>query len=94
MEYCAAGSLFDIMESCQHTFSESQVAYVMKHILSGLAYLNSQKKIHRDIKGGNILVDLDGNCKLADFGVSATVDKTVGNYRTVIGTPHWSDALY
>jgi len=89
LQYCSAGSLSDIMQICNRTFSEAQVAVIMKHALRGLAYLHSQKKIHRDIKGGNILVDAHARCMLADFGVSSNLDKTLGKNRTVIGTPHW-----
>ena len=62
---------------------------VVGNCLAGLAYLHGQGKIHRDIKGGNILSDSHGMCKLADFGVSGNLDKTLGKHRTVIGTPHW-----
>ena len=89
MEHCAAGSLSDMMSICKHTLSEQQVANVMRQSLAGLAYLHGQGKIHRDIKGGNILSDDHGMCKLADFGVSGNLDKTLGKHRTVIGTPHW-----
>lgn len=85
MEYCSAGSLSDIMRICNRTFSEAQVAAIMRHALMGLAYLHGQKKIHRDIKGGNILVDDKCVAKLADFGVSSNLDKTLGKNRTVIG---------
>ena len=89
LEYCPGGSLTDMMQINQRTFSEAQVALIMKHALNGLAYLHQEKKIHRDIKGGNILVTEDGTCKLADFGVSSNLDKTLGKNRTVIGTPHY-----
>jgi len=47
------------------------------------------KKIHRDIKSGNILLNHEGDCKLADFGVSAELTTTLAKRKTVIGTPYW-----
>jgi serine/threonine protein kinase len=51
--------------------------------------LHSQKKIHRDIKAGNILMNEAGDIKLADFGVSAQLANTISKRQTVIGTPYW-----
>lgn len=45
-------------------------------MLSGLNYLHNTKKIHRDVKAGNVLINHQGAVKLADFGVSAELMHT------------------
>jgi len=47
-----------------------------------LAYLHDTKKIHRDIKAGNVLLDYKGNAKLSDFGVSAQLVHTYSRMKT------------
>jgi serine/threonine protein kinase len=89
MEYCGGGSICDLMAICERTLQEEQIAVVIKQALQGLDYLHSQHKIHRDIKAGNILLNSDGDCKLADFGVSAELTNTLAKRKTVIGTPYW-----
>jgi serine/threonine protein kinase len=89
MEYCSGGSICDLMSICEKTLSEEQIQVVLKFALRGLAYLHKQKKIHRDIKSGNILLTSEGDCKLADFGVSAELVNTLAKRKTVIGTPYW-----
>lgn len=90
MEYCGAGSLYHFMTNViESTMEEAHIASVMKMCLRGLAYLHSTRRIHRDVKAGNILLSTDGVCKLADFGVSAEMSSTLTRNKTVIGTPHW-----
>jgi serine/threonine protein kinase len=74
------------MAICERTLTEEQIAIVMKMSLYGLEYLHAKKKIHRDIKSGNILINHDGDSKLADFGVSAELATTMSKRKTVIGT--------
>lgn len=87
MEYCCAGSLTDIMEVCDKTFEEKEIAVIMRDALMGLDFLHKNKKMHRDIKAGNILLNDLGECKLADFGVSCRM--TEARRMTMIGTPYW-----
>lgn len=89
MEYCGAGSVSDIMKLRKKTLSESEVATVLADTLRGLQYLHLRRKIHRDIKAGNILLNSRGHAKLADFGVAGQLTDTMAKRNTVIGTPFW-----
>ncbi|XP_024589531.1 mitogen-activated protein kinase kinase kinase kinase 1 isoform X1 [Neophocaena asiaeorientalis asiaeorientalis] len=88
MEFCGAGSLQDIYQ-VTGPLSELQISYVCREVLQGLAYLHSQKKIHRDIKGANILINDAGEVRLADFGISAQIGATLARRLSFIGTPYW-----
>ncbi|XP_053984027.1 mitogen-activated protein kinase kinase kinase kinase 5 isoform X5 [Hylaeus anthracinus] len=88
MEYCGGGSLQDIYH-ITGPLSEIQIAYMCRETLLGLAYLHSMGKMHRDIKGANILLTESGDVKLADFGVSAQITATINKRKSFIGTPYW-----
>ncbi|XP_066282957.1 mitogen-activated protein kinase kinase kinase kinase 3-like isoform X2 [Branchiostoma lanceolatum] len=88
MEFCGGGSMQDIYH-VTGPLKETQIAYVCRETLQGLAYLHSRGKMHRDIKGANILLTDEGNVKLADFGVSAQITATMAKRKSFIGTPYW-----
>ena len=68
MEYCGAGTASELMESPgeeeDKPLPEGVIATICLHTLRGLAYLHNERKIHRDIKGCNILLTEDGVAKL------------------------------
>lgn len=88
MEFCGGGSLQDIYH-ITGPLSELQIAFMCRETLHGLAYLHGMGKMHRDIKGANILLTEDGDVKLADFGVSAQITATINKRKSFIGTPYW-----
>ncbi|XP_071996852.1 mitogen-activated protein kinase kinase kinase kinase 3 isoform X6 [Engystomops pustulosus] len=88
MEFCGGGSLQDIYH-VTGPLSEQQIAYVSRETLQGLFYLHNKGKMHRDIKGANILLTDNGHVKLADFGVSAQITATIAKRKSFIGTPYW-----
>ncbi|XP_041819905.1 mitogen-activated protein kinase kinase kinase kinase 3-like isoform X4 [Chelmon rostratus] len=88
MEFCGGGSLQDIYH-ITGPLTEAQIAYVLRETLQGLFYLHSRGKMHRDVKGANILLTDNGYVKLADFGVSAQITMTIAKRKSFIGTPYW-----
>ncbi|KAA6368334.1 MAG: putative Protein kinase superfamily protein, partial [Streblomastix strix] len=89
MELCELGSVMSILQKKKMVgYPEPVIAYIVDGILRGLAYLHSHHKLHRDIKGGNILVNSKGEVKLADFGITAMLNATWGRRNTFIGSPY------
>jgi serine/threonine kinase 3 len=89
MEYCGGGSVSDIMKLLGKPLDENCIAVILNDTLKGLEYLHLKKKIHRDIKAGNILLDINGNSKLADFGVAGQLSDAYEKRNTVIGKFHF-----
>jgi serine/threonine protein kinase len=87
MEYCGGGSVSDLLHVRKNTILEPEIQVILRDTLMGLEYLHTQRKIHRDVKCGNILLTTDAQAKLADFGVSGQLTETREKRNTVIGTP-------
>ncbi|KAI4813308.1 hypothetical protein KUCAC02_024640 [Chaenocephalus aceratus] len=77
MEYCGGGSLQDIYH-VTGPLSESQIAYMSRETLQGLYYLHNKGKMHRDIKGANILLTDNGYVKLGMAPEVAAVERKGG----------------
>lgn len=71
MEYCGAGSVTDLVKSTKgQSLKEEWIAYISREILRGLSYLHSNKVIHRDIKGQNVLLTDNAEVKLGKITMS------------------------
>lgn len=67
-------------QPCDLTFH----LYLYLRPSQALAYLHGERKIHRDIKGQNVLVSAQGDVKLADFGVTVQLTDTMTKRQTLV----------
>jgi mitogen-activated protein kinase kinase kinase len=72
LEYVPGGSIANMLHQFG-AFTESLLKRFTAQIVCGTTYLHSKGIIHRDIKGANVLVGVDGIAKLSDFGCSKKV---------------------
>ena len=89
LEYCALGSVSDVMFVGDARFSETEIKTITAAMLLGLDYLHEKGVIHRDMKAANILLSETGSIKIADFGVAAVLTPSRPKRRTAIGAPYW-----
>ncbi|GFP54825.1 MAP kinase kinase kinase mkh1 [Trichoderma asperellum] len=78
LEYIPGGSIGSCLRK-HGKFEEPVVSSLTRQTLSGLAYLHREGILHRDLKADNILLDIDGTCKISDFGISKKTDNIYGN---------------
>ncbi|KAG9439205.1 hypothetical protein H6P81_019370 [Aristolochia fimbriata] len=88
MEYMAGGSVADLLQTGP-PLDETSIACILRDLLHAIEYLHNEGKIHRDIKAANILLTENGDVKVADFGVSAQLTRTISRRKTFVGTPFW-----
>ncbi|KAI3735547.1 hypothetical protein L6452_15050 [Arctium lappa] len=85
MEYMDAGTLDSLLKNGGR-FTEQTLADVARQVLNGLNYLHAHKIIHRDIKPANLLVNKNMEVKIADFGVSKIMCRTLDACNSYVGT--------
>jgi serine/threonine protein kinase len=91
IEYCQYGSIRDIIKRGKReniSINELEISSIIYMILQSLVFIHKNNFIDRDIKGRNILVNIEGIVKLCDFGICKTYHKD--NMKHIRGgSPYW-----
>lgn len=74
MEYVEGVSLSEYATRNQLTIAQRLTLF--RQVLAAVAYAHRHLVVHRDLKPANILIDVDGQVKLLDFGIAKLVDES------------------
>lgn len=88
LELMVGGSLTDCCD-VKRPMSEPMIAYVCQGVLMALAFMHREYRLHRDIKSDNVLVNYEGEVKVADFGFAINLTSEQLKRTSVVGTPYW-----
>jgi tRNA A-37 threonylcarbamoyl transferase component Bud32 len=92
MEFVDGMTLRQLLQA--GTMAPAEALKIVPKICDALQFAHERGVIHRDIKPENILLDRQGQVKIADFGIAKILELAPGDLsltgaRDVVGTPHY-----
>ena len=92
LEYCEQGELRGAIKAKAaegEYFNEPEIMRWFAQLVDALAYVHSQRIIHRDLKSNNVFLK-QGRALLGDFGMSKVFEGSLQAAMTVVGTPFYT----
>lgn len=90
LELAHNGTLHKYINDHQATLSEIDAANIITQVVNGLIYLQSNNIMHRDISMSNLLLTVNMQVKISDFGLATQISQQFENkHMTLCGTPNY-----
>ncbi len=88
MEYVEGKELKELLKNGS-TLSMDNSNKLISQILDALSYSHECGIVHRDIKPSNLFINIEGNVKIADFGIAKQTNSDLTQLGSIIGTPSY-----
>lgn len=85
MEFMERGSVQSLQQDLSGPPPWPLIFRLVHQVALGMNFLHSQKLMHHDLKPSNVLLNMDLNAKLADFGLSRVSTSDLNNDRATSG---------
>lgn len=94
IEFMSGGSLYALLFKGKDKEKAKNMAFGVKakmalHVVEGMEYLHKLSVVHRDLKTMNIVLDDELNCKICDFGLTITLERTHMTVKSLQGSPRY-----
>ncbi|MDF1740358.1 MAG: SUMF1/EgtB/PvdO family nonheme iron enzyme [Verrucomicrobiales bacterium] len=73
MEFVEGMDIYQYLQKNGGQLPQDYALSITAHVLDALEYAHSRGIVHRDIKPANILLNLEGQVKIADFGLAKVI---------------------
>uniref|UniRef100_A0A6Q2WT01 non-specific serine/threonine protein kinase n=1 Tax=Esox lucius TaxID=8010 RepID=A0A6Q2WT01_ESOLU len=90
MDYYVGGDLLTLLSKFEDRLPEDMSKFYVAEMVLAIHSIHQQHYVHRDIKPDNVLLDMNGHIRLADFGscLKMMQDGTVQS-SVAVGTPDY-----
>ncbi len=89
MEYVAGQNLKGLIRQSGRLALGTAIT-LAEQVCEGLTEAHKMGVVHRDLKPSNIMVDIEGNAHIMDFGLARSLnDEGITRRGAIIGTPHY-----